>query len=152
MTNTAKFTWNEKTTAFFADAYVAALGDSTIEEKAHANSEAFITELMEKFASENEGLKPVSVRSVRQKLASEKVYVKLEANEKPKQERVSKGKKINKVAQLVELIAKQKELDESELFEVLGSLENVTVSCLDQLLSILGTGKILVEDDGSNGE
>ena len=147
-----KFTWNEKTTAFFTDAYIAALGSGTIEEKAHANSEEFITELMEKFAAENEGMKPVSVRSVRQKLASEKVYIKLEANEKPKQERVSKGKKINKVAQLVELIAKQKNLDESELFEVLGSIENATVSCLDQLLSILGTGKILVEDDGSNGE
>ena len=148
----SKFTWNDKTTAFFVDAYVTALGSGTVEEKAHANSEAFITELMDQYAAKNDGLKPVSVRSVRQKLASEKVYIKLEANEKPKQERVSKGKKINKVAQLVELIAKQKDLDESELFEVLGSLENVTVACLDQLLSILGTGKILVEDDGSNGE
>ena len=148
----SKFTWNESTTDFFVSAYTKALGSGTIEEKTLANSDEFITEIMELFASKNDGLKPVSVRSVRQKLASEKVYVKLEANEKPKQERASKGKKINKVAQLVELIAKQKELDESELFEVLGSLENVTVSCLDQLLSILGTGKILVEDDGSNGE
>ena len=148
----SKFTWNESTTAFFVTAYTKALGSGTIEEKALANSDEFITEIMELFASKNDGLKPVSVRSVRQKLASEKVYIKLEANEKPKQERVSKGKKINKVAQLVELIAKQKELDESELFEVLGSLENVTVSCLDQLLSILGTGRILVEDDGSKGE
>ena len=148
----SKFTWNESTTDFFVAAYTKALGSGTIEEKTFANSEAFITDLMELFAIKNNGLKPVSVRSVRQKLASEKVYIKLEANEKPKQERVSKGKKINKVAQLVELIAKQKELDESELFEVLGSLENVTVSCLDQLLSILGTGKILVEDDGSHGE
>lgn len=147
-----KFTWNEKTTAFFVDAYIAKLGEGSLEEKTIANSEEFITELMTKFAADNAGLMPVSVRSVRQKLASEKVYIKLEENERPKTPRQAKGKKINKVAQLVELIAAQKGLDESKLFEVLGSLENVTVSCLDQLLSILGTGKILVEDDGSNGE
>ena len=145
----SKFTWNEKTTAFFVAGYTACLEK---ESKVLANSEEFITSLMKLYGEKHEGIMPISVRSVRQKLASEKVYIKLEANEKPKQERASKGKKINKVAQLVELIAKQKGLDESELFEVLGSLENATVSCLDQLLSILGTGKLLIEDDGSNGE
>ena len=144
-----KFAWNEKTAAFFVDAYTAKLA----EDKIAANSEEFLQGLMEQFASANNGLKPVSVRSVRQKLASEKVYVKLEANEKPKTERASKGKKINKVAKLAEIIAKKTEIDESEIFDAIGSVENATVKCLDQLISLFESGVLLApEDDGSAGE
>lgn len=146
---TAKFAWNEKNTAFFVDAYTAKLG----EDKIAANSEEFLTSLMEQFASANNGLQPVSVRSVRQKLASEKVYVKLEANEKPKTPRQAKGKKINQVAKLAEIIAKKTEIDESEIFDAIGSVENATVKCLDQLISLFESGALLApEDDGSSGE
>lgn len=149
----SKFSWNEKSTAFFVNAYIAALGSSTLEEKINANSEEFITSLMQQYAAENEGAIPVSVRSVRQKLAAEKVYVKLEANEKPKTERASKGKKINKVAKLAEIIAEKTEIDESEIFDAIGSVENATVKCLDQLISLFESGVLLApEDDGSSGE
>ena len=148
----SKFAWNDKTTEFFVNAYLAALGAGSVEEKAHANSEEFITGLMDEFAAANDGMKPVSVRSVRQKLASEKVYVKLEAGEKPKTERVSKGKKINAVAKLAEVIAAKTSLDESEVFEVIGSVENANARCIQQLISLFETGKLLpAEDDGSNG-
>jgi len=144
-----KFAWNEKTAAFFVTAYVAKLE----EDKIAANSEEFLSSLMTQFAEENDGLQPVSVRSVRQKLAAEKVYVKLEANEKPKTERASKGKKINKVAKLAEIIAKKTDIDESEIFDAIGSVENATVKCLDQLISLFESGVLLApEDDGSAGE
>lgn len=146
---TAKFAWNEKSAAFFVAAYTNKLE----EDKIAANSEEFLQGLMEKFALENDGLKPVSVRSVRQKLASEKVYQKLEASERPKTERASKGKKINKVAKLAEIIAKKTEIDESEIFDAIGSVENATVKCLDQLISLFESGVLLApEDDGSAGE
>ena len=144
-----KFAWNEKTAAFFVAAYLAKLE----EDKIAANSEEFITSLMKQFAAENDGLTPVSVRSVRQKLASEKVYVKLEAAEKPKTQRQAKGKKINQVAKLAEIIANKTGIDESEIFDAIGSVENATVKCLDQLISLFGSGVLLApEDDGSSGE
>lgn len=148
MTNSTKFTWNEKTTAFFVAAYTAKLE----EDKITANSEEFLSSLMDQFASANNGLKPVSVRSVRQKLASEKVYVKLEANEKPKTERASKGKKINQVAKIAEIIASKTGEDEESVFEVFHSLENATAKCLSQLHSVLVDNALIVEDDGSSGE
>ena len=103
--STAKFAWNEKTSAFFVDAYIAKLGEGSLEEKTAANSEDFLLSVMADFAAANGGLQPVSVRSVRQKLASEKVYVKMEAAEKPKTPRQAKGKKINQVAAIATLIA-----------------------------------------------
>ena len=148
---TAKFSWNEKNTAFFVDAYIAKLGEGSLEEKIRANSEEFLTELMAKFASENNGLMPVSVRSVRQKLAAEKVYIKLEANEKPKTERASKGKKINQVAKIAEILAAKTGEDEETIFEIFQSLENATAKCLSQLQSILVDNVLIVEDDGSAG-
>lgn len=145
---TAKFSWNEKTSAFFIDGYTAKLE----EDKIAANSEEFLTSLMEQFASANNGLKPVSVRSVRQKLASEKVYVKLEASEKPKTERASKGKKINQVAKIAEILAAKTGEDEEMIFEVFHSLENATAKCLSQLQSVLVDNALIIEDDGSSGE
>ena len=76
---TAKFSWNEKNTAFFVAGYTNKL---ETEGKIAANSSDFLTSLIKQFAEENNGLQPVSVRSVQQKLASEKVYQKLEASEK----------------------------------------------------------------------
>ena len=149
----SKFAWNDKTTEFFVKAYLAALGAGTVEEKAHANSEEFITATMEEFAASNDGLKPVSVRSVRQKLASEKVYVKLEVGEKPKTERVPRGKKINAVAKLAEVISKLHGLDESEVFDAILSVENANARCIQQLISLFEAGTLLPpEDDGSKGE
>ena len=146
---TAKFAWNEKNAAFFVDAYTAKL---ETEGKIVANSSEFLTSLIQKFAEENDGLQPVSVRSVQQKLAAEKVYQKLEANEKPKTERASKGKKINQVAKIAEILASKTGEDEEMIFEIFHSLENATVKCLDQLQSVLVDGKLLpVEDDGSQG-
>ena len=144
----SKFTWNEKTTAFFVAAYTAKLES---EGKVTANSEEFIESIMDEFAKANEGLKPVSVRAVRQKLASEKVYQKLEASEKPKTERQAKGKKINQVAQIAEIIAAKTGEDEEMIVEVFHSLENATAKCLAQLQSVLTDNALIVEDDGSHG-
>ena len=146
---TAKFSWNEKSTAFFVAAYTAKL---EAEGKIAANSSDFLTSLIQQFAEENNGLQPVSVRSVQQKLAAEKVYQKLEANEKPKTERASKGKKINQVAKIEEILAKKTGEDEEMIFEVFHSLENATAKCLAQLQSVLVDNALIVEDDGSAGE
>ncbi len=146
---TTKFAWNEKNTAFFVAAYTAKL---ETEGKVAANSSEFLSSLMDQFALENNGLKPVSVRSVQQKLAAEKVYQKLEANEKPKTPRQAKGKKINQVAKIAEIIAVKTGDDEETIFEIFHSLENATAKCLSQLQSVLVDGKLLpVEDDGSQG-
>lgn len=146
---TAKFSWNEKTTAFFVAGYTNKL---ETEGKVAANSSDFLTSLIKQFAEENNGLQPVSVRSVQQKLASEKVYQKLEASEKPKTERQAKGKKINQVAKIAEIIAAKTGEDEEMIFEVFHSLENATAKCLLQLQSVLTDNALIVEDDGSAGE
>ena len=146
----SKFTWNEKTTAFFVAAYTAKLES---EGKVTANSEEFIESIMNEFAQANEGLKPVSVRAVRQKLASEKVYQKLEASEKPKTERQAKGKKINQVARISAIIAEKTGENEETIFELFSSLENASVKTLAQLESVLKDSSLLPpEDDGSTGE
>ena len=148
MTTTAKFAWNEKNTAFFANAYIAKL---EAEGKVAANSSDFLAGLIKQFAEENNGLQPVSVRSVQQKLAAEKVYQKLEASERPKTERASKGKKINQVAKIAEILAAKTGEDEEMIFEVFHSLENATAKCLSQLQSVLTNNALIVEDDGSQG-
>ncbi len=149
MTTATKFTWNEKNAAFFVDAYTTKL---ETEGNVVANSSEFLTSLIQRFALENNGLQPVSVRSVQQKLAAEKVYQKLEASEKPKTPRQAKGKKINQVAKIAEIIAVKTGDDEETIFEVFHSLENATAKCLAQLQSVLVDGKLLpVEDDGSQG-
>lgn len=140
MTNTTKFTWNEKTAAFFVDAYLAKLE----EDKIAANSEEFLSSLMEQFASANNGLKPVSVRSVRQKLAAEKVYIKLEAAEKPKTPRQAKGKKINQVAAIAAVIAAITGEEEETVFAAFESLENANVNTLLHLESVLKNQKLAV--------
>lgn len=146
----SKFTWNEKTTAFFVAAYTNKLES---EGKVSANSEEFIESIMDEFAQANEGLKPVSVRAVRQKLASEKVYQKLEASEKPKTERQAKGKKINQVARISAIIAEKTGENEETIFELFSSLENASVKTLAQLESVLKDSALLPpEDDGSAGE
>ena len=137
---TTKFAWNEKTAAFFVDAYIAKLE----EDKIAANSEEFLASLMDEFALGNNGLKPVSVRSVRQKLAAEKVYVKLEAAEKPKTPRQAKGKKINQVAAIVAVIAAITGEDEETAFSAFESLENANVSTLLHLESVLKSQKLAV--------
>ena len=146
---TAKFSWNEKTAAFFVAAYTAKL---ETEGKVAANSSDFLTSLIKQYAEENNGLQPVSVRSVQQKLAAEKVYQKLEASERPKTERASKGKKINQVAKIAEILAAKTGEDEEMIFEVFHSLENATAKCLAQLQSVLVDNALIVEDDGSAGE
>lgn len=145
---TAKFSWNEKNTAFFVEGYSKKL---EAEGKVAANSSDFLTSLIKQFAEENNGLQPVSVRSVQQKLAAEKVYQKLEASERPKTERASKGKKINQVAKIAEILAAKTGEDEEMIFEVFHSLENATAKCLAQLQSVLVDNVLIVEDDGSNG-
>jgi hypothetical protein len=135
-----KFAWNEKTAAFFVAAYVAKLE----EDKIAANSEEFLTSLMTQFAAENDGLQPVSVRSVRQKLAAEKVYVKLEAAEKPKTPRQAKGKKINQVAAIAAAIAAITGEEEETIFSAFESLENANVSTLLHLESVLKSKKLAV--------
>ena len=146
---TAKFSWNEKSTAFFVAAYTAKLES---EGKVAANSSDFLTSLIKQFAEENNGSQPVSVRSVQQKLAAEKVYQKLEASERPKTERASKGKKINQVARISSIIAEKTGEDEETIFEIFHSLENATAKCLAQLQSVLADNALIVEDDGSAGE
>ena len=145
---TAKFSWNEKNTAFFVAGYTNKL---ETEGKVAANSSDFLASLIKQFAEENNGLQPVSVRSVQQKLASEKVYQKLEASERPKTERASKGKKINQVAKIAEIIAAKTGENEEMIFEVFHSLENATAKCLSQLQSVLVDNVLIVEDDGSQG-
>lgn len=146
----SKFAWNSETTAFFVAGYSACLEK---EGKALANSEEFITSLMKLYAEKHEGIMPVSVRSVRQKLASEKIYQKEDPAEKAKAARPAKGKKINQVAKIAEAIAKITGEDEEMIFELFSSLEGATVKCLAQLLSVLDTGKLLPEeDDGSSSK
>lgn len=145
---TTKFSWNEKNTAFFVDAYINKL---ETEGKITANSSEFLISLIKQYAEENNGLQPVSVRSVQQKLAAEKVYQKLEASEKPKTERQAKGKKINQVAKIAEIIAAKTGDDEEAVFEIFHSLENATAKCLAQLQSVLTDNALIVEDDGSSG-
>ncbi len=145
---TTKFAWNEKNAAFFVAAYTEKLEK---EGKVAANSSEFLSSLMDQFALENNGLQPVSVRSVQQKLAAEKVYQKLEASEKPKTPRQAKGKKINQVAKIAEIIAAKTGDDEETIFEVFHSLENATAKCLAQLQSVLTDNALIVEDDGSQG-
>ena len=140
MTNATKFTWNEKTAAFFVAAYLAKLE----EDKIAANSEEFLSSLMDEFALGNNGLKPVSVRSVRQKLAAEKVYVKLEAAEKPKTPRQAKGKKINQVAAIAAAIAAITGEEEETIFSAFESLENANVNTLLHLESVLKSKKLAV--------
>ena len=142
-----KFAWNEKTAAFFVDAYIAKLGAGSLEEKTAANSEEFLQGLLDQFALANNGLKPVSVRSVRQKLASEKVYVKMEAAEKPKTPRQAKGKKINQVAAIATLIATITGIDEETIFSEFESLENANVKTLLHLESVLKYKKLAVIED-----
>ena len=141
---TAKFSWNEKNTAFFVDAYINKL---ETEGKVTANSYEFLAGLIKQFAEKNNGLQPVSVRSVQQKLAAEKVYQKLEASERPKTERASKGKKINQVAKIAEIIAAKTGDDEEMIFEIFNSLENATAKCLAQLQSVLVDNVLIIEDD-----
>ena len=145
---TTKFSWNEKNTAFFVAAYTNKL---ETEGKVAANSSDFLASLIKQFAEENNGLQPVSVRSVQQKLAAEKVYQKLEAAERPKTERQAKGKKINQVAKIAEILAAKTGEDEEMVFEIFHSLENATAKCLAQLQSVLVDNVLIVEDDGSNG-
>ena len=145
-----KFAWNPESAAFFVAGYTTCL---VAEGKALANSGEFITSLMSLYAEKHEGVMPVSVRSVRQKLASEKVYQKEDPAEKAKAARPAKGKKINQVAKIAESIAKITGDDESHVFETFASLEGATAKCLAQLLSVMTESKLLpVEDDGSSGE
>ena len=144
----AKFTWTEKATEIAVSMYV----EKQAEDKVTANSEAFLTSIMDAI-EEVEKARPVSVRSVRQKLASQKVYVALEESEKPKRETASKAKKINTVASIAEVIANKTGGDESTVFETMKSLEGATALCLKNLLSVLTDNAMLPpEDDGSKGE
>ena len=144
----AKFTWTEKATEIAVSMYTEKLA----EDKVAANSEAFLTSIMDAI-EEAEKARPVSVRSVRQKLASQKVYVALEESEKPKRETTSKAKKINIVASIAEVIATKTGEDESTVFETMKSLEGATALCLKNLLSVLTANAMLPpEDDGSKGE
>ena len=144
----AKFTWTEKATEIAVSMYV----EKQKEDKVTANSESFLTSIMDAI-EEAEKARPVSVRSVRQKLASQKVYVALEESEKPKRETTSKAKKINIVASIAEVIANKTGEDESTVFEVMKSLEGATALCLKNLLSVLTANSLLPpEDDGSKGE
>ena len=145
---TTKFSWNEKNTAFFVAGYTNKL---ETEGKVTANSGEFLASLIKQFAEENNGIQPVSVRSVQQKLAAEKVYQKLEASERPKTERQAKGKKINQVAKIAEIIAAKTGENEEMIFEIFHSLENATAKCLAQLQSVLVDNVLIVEDDGSQG-
>ena len=143
----AKFTWTEKATEIAVSMYV----EKQAEDKVTANSEAFLTSIMDAIEA-SEKARPVSVRSVRQKLASQKVYVALEESEKPKRETTSKAKKINVVASIAEVIANKTGEDESTVFETVKSLEGATALCLKNLLSVLTVNAMLPpEDDGSNG-
>lgn len=144
----AKFTWTEKATEIAVSMYT----EKQKEDKVTANSEAFLTSIMDAIeGAEKE--RPVSVRSVRQKLASQKVYVALEESEKPKRETTSKAKKINVVASIAEVIANKTGEDESTVFEIVKSLEGATALCLKNLLSVLTYNALLSpEDDGSKGE
>ena len=114
----AKFTWTEKATEIAVSMYV----EKQKADKVTANSESFLTSIMDAI-EKSEKARPVSVRSVRQKLASLKVYVALEESEKPKRETTSKAKKINIVASIAEVIATKTGEDESTVFEVMKSLE-----------------------------
>ena len=144
----AKFTWTEKATEIAVSMYV----EKQKEDKVTANSEPFLTSIMDAIEVA-EKARPVSVRSVRQKLASQKVYVALEESEKPKRETTSKAKKINIVASIAEVIANKTGEDESTVFETVKSLEGATAMCLKNLLSVLTVNAMLPpEDDGSNGE
>ena len=144
----AKFTWTEKATEIAVSMYV----EKQKEDKVTANSEPFLTSIMDAIEVA-EKARPVSVRSVRQKLASQKVYVALEESEKPKRETTSKAKKINIVASIAEVIANKTGEDESTVFEIMKSLEGATALCLKNLLSVLTYNAMLApEDDGSNGE
>ena len=143
----AKFTWTEKATEIAVSMYT----EKKAEDKITANSEAFLTSIMDAIEVA-EKARPVSVRSVRQKLASQKVYVALEESEKPKRETTSKAKKINIVASIAEVIANKTGEDESTVFETMKSLEGATALCLKNLLSVLTVNAMLPpEDDGSNG-
>lgn len=144
----AKFTWTEKATEIAVSMYTEKLA----EDKVTANSESFLTSIMDAIEG-SEKARPVSVRSVRQKLASQKVYVALEESEKPKRETTSKAKKINIVASIAEVIANITGNDESTVFETVKSLEGATALCLKNLLSVLTDNALLPpEDDGSKGE
>ena len=144
----AKFTWTEKATEIAVSMYV----EKQKEDKVTANSESFLTSIMDAIEKQ-EKARPVSVRSVRQKLASLKVYIALEESEKPKRETTSKAKKINIVASIAEVIANKTGEDESTVFEAMKSLEGATALCLKNLLSVLTVNAMLPpEDDGSNGE
>lgn len=144
----AKFTWTEKATEIAVSMYV----EKQKADKVTANSEAFLTSIIDAIEVA-EKARPVSVRSVRQKLASQKVYVALEESEKPKRETTSKAKKINIVASIAEVIANKTGEDESTVFEIVKSLEGATVLCLKNLLSVLTVNAMLPpEDDGSKGE
>ena len=143
-----KFTWTEKATEIAVSMYV----EKQKEDKVTANSESFLTSIMDAIEA-SEKARPVSVRSVRQKLASQKIYVPLEESEKPKRETPSKAKKINIVASIAEVIANKTGEDESTVFEVMKSLEGATALCLKNLLSVLTDNSLLPpEDDGSKGE
>lgn len=144
----AKFTWTERATEIAVSMYT----EKQKEDKVTANSEAFLTDIMD-VIEESEKARPVSVRSVRQKLASQKVYVALEESEKPKRETAGKAKKINIVASIAEVIANKTGEDESTVFEIVKSLEGATALCLKNLLSVLTNNALLPpEDDGSKGE
>lgn len=143
-----KFAWTEKATEIAVSMYK----EKQKEDKVTANSEAFLMSIMDAI-EKAEKARPVSVRSVRQKLASQKVYVALEESEKPKRETVSKAKKINIVASIAEVIANKTGKDESTVFETMKSLEGATALCLKNLLSVLTDNALLPpEDDGSKGE
>lgn len=143
----AKFTWTERAT----EIAVARYTEKLVEDKVTANSEPFLTSIMDAIEAQ-EKARPVSVRSVRQKLASQKVYVALEESEKPKRETTSKAKKINIVASIAEAIASKTGEDESTVFETMKSLEGATALCLKNLLSVLTVNAMLPpEDDGSKG-
>lgn len=144
----AKFTWTEKATEIAVSMYT----EKQKEDKVTANSEPFLTSIMDAIEGA-EKARPVSVRSVRQKLASQRVYVALEESEKPKRETTSKAKKINIVASIAEVIANKTGEDESTVFETVKSLEGATALCLKNLLSVLTANAMLPpEDDGSKGE
>ena len=143
----ATFKWNEAAATLAANLYT----EKKAEDHVAANSEEFLTSIMDAIEAQ-EKARPVSVRSIRQKLASLKVYVALEESEKPKRETGSKAKKINHVANIAAKIAEKTGTDESACFELFESLQGANTNTLTNLLSFLESGKLLPpEDDGSKG-
>lgn len=136
MTTQKAFKWNEENTITVVNAYLAKLHEAGA---VQANNAVFLTELAESVGA-------VSARSVRQKLASQKVYEKAEESAKAEKAPVTRQKKVILASLICDAIVANDDSLGDAAADIFASLEHAGRPALLALLAFV-SGRPMGNED-----